>query len=114
MQNAQNSFDKMFTTYNSLKIYDKKNSLAQAIWTDNSFDYNTYNNETNLSASNAKELIKYYVGDIYAECSGFKNDSSGWYFQNGTVRLSKETVEITDKKKHTTYIRFETTEGTLS
>ena len=92
---AQRRFNKLFDDYDSLKITTDGSYTAEAHWSAGSFDYKAaYKGSDNIS--DPKSLIIYYVGDIYEECSGFSNGYNGWYFKNGTVRITGSKVDITD------------------
>lgn len=92
---AQRRFNKLFDNYDSLKITTDGAFTAEAHWRGNNFDYTAaYKGSDNIN--DPKSLIIYYVGDIYEECSGFEHSYDGWYFKNGTVRITGSQVDIKD------------------
>ena len=76
----------------SVEIYSGMNCIAEASWTENSFDYSpSYNVSGNIT--DVKSFIRYFAGDIYENCRGMENNN-GWYFKNATVRLTSDGAEI--------------------
>ena len=77
----------------SVEIYSGMNRIAEASWTENSFDYSPSYNNVSADITDAKSFVRYYVGDIYENCKGMENNN-GWYFKNATVRLTSDGAEI--------------------